>query len=200
LASAPNGSNGNGAARVNWRAAKAYYLALPEERRSYAAVARRFGVSDVRVGQIAKRDGWAKAVEEIQAIEEREIQRVLRRELRNRAERISRTLEVYDRVSDLALELLPLDESGEIDVTRIRELPSLDALLGKMPGLFRMAELAAGEATDRVAISDVPPVLVAFARIAVLNADADRRGEVMRELEAASAGLVALSAGAEAAA
>lgn len=198
-ASEPNG-NGNGSQRkLNRAAARAYWLALPEERRTFVAVARRFGVSDRRISQVAKADRWNEALEEAQRIEEGEMMRVLRREIRSRAERLGRTLRLYDAANDLALELLPLNEDGSIDRTKLEGL-DLSDLLAKMPGLFRMAELAAGEATDRVAISDVQPVLVAFARIAVLNAPAERRGDVMELLEAASAGLVQIGAGSEAAA
>lgn len=185
---------GNGR-KVNRGVIRAYWLALPEPRRTFTAVADRFGCSDVRVGQIAREDGWAKLLEEHEAAEAREMQKALVREVRRRArsrvDRLLSTLELYDRVNDVALDALPIGEDGKIIAGELR----LESLLASMPGLFKMAELAAGEATDRVAIADVQPVLVAFARIAVLRAPAADRGEVMRELEAASAGLVVLEAG-----
>lgn len=184
--------------RINWQAARAYFLALPENKRSYKAVADKFKVTRERVGQVAKADGWYEALEAVQEAEEREIMRVVRRELRNRAERIARTLDLYDRAADLTLELLPVTATGEIDLLRMREqgieLPTLDSLLGRIPGLFKMAELAAGEATDRVEVTEVQPVLVAFARIAVLNAPPAERGRVLAELEQASAGILELEA------
>jgi hypothetical protein len=182
--------------KVNWQAAKAYFLALPVERRTFKAVAERFKVSDVRVGQIAKRDRWGEDVLRLDEEQERATWSKLRRELRSRADRVARTLELYDRANDLALELLPVREDGSIDVEKLGAgAPTLEQILRRIPGLFRMAELAAGEATDRVQIADVQPVLSAFARIAVLEAAPERRAEVMRLLEAASAGLVALPSG-----
>lgn len=178
------------AKRTNWIAARAYYLALPVERRTFAEVARRFQVSDVRVGQVARSQGWA---EEAGKLEERVERRALTMLVRNRAERLARTLEIYDRAADLALASIPLTDKGEIDVKALGDSrPKLEALFSSMPGLFKMAELAAGEATDRVAISELQPVLIAFAKIAVVHAPAERRGDVIRELEAASAGLVTL--------
>lgn len=173
--------------RVNWTAAKAWYLALDQDRRTLKAVADRFKVSDSRVSQVAARDGWAAAAEDV----DRRVQRrAVTSLVRNRAERLARALEVSDRATDLALAMLPLDQAGQLDPAKVANLPRVDQLLEKIPGLFRMAELAAGEATDRLEVAQVQPVLVAFARIAVLNAPADRRGDVMRELQAASAGLV----------
>lgn len=181
--------------RISRTAARAYWLALPEERRSYKAVAERFHVSDVRIGQIARADDWPKALAELQTqadrIERQELAKELRRLARNRAERLGRTLEAYDRLNDLLLERIPIGEDGLVDVDQVREL-KLETLITGLPGLFKMAELAAGEATDKVAIADVHPVLISFARIAVLRAPAEERGEVMRELESAAAGLIAL--------
>jgi hypothetical protein len=179
------------AKRTNWSAARAYFLALPPERRTFAEVSRRFQVSDVRVGQVARSQGWVEAAGEI---DERVERRAITMLVRNRAERLARTLEVADRYTDLVLGQIPLKADGSVDVAAIPKeaLGRIDQVVEKMPGLFKMAELAAGEATDRVAISELQPVLVAFARIAVVNAPAELRGEVIRELEAASAGLVTL--------
>lgn len=196
MADKPSEPKSNGA-RVNWAAARAFWLALPEEIRTFKRVGDRFGVSGERVGQIARRDGWAKRLEELQRVEARELDKALEREVRkrarSRADRLLSTLEAYDRVNDLVLDALPLDGNGKIDLKAVGEL-RLESLLSAMPGLFKMAELAAGEATDRVAIADVQPVLVAFARIAVIRAPAADRGHVWRELEQAAAGLVELEA------
>lgn len=179
--------------RTNWQAARAYYLALPLTKRTFAEVGRRFQVSDVRVGQVARSQGW---VEEAAKVDERIEKRAISLLVRNRAERLARTLEVADRYTDLVLAQIPLDANGQIDVSKIpaEALGRIDQVVEKMPGLFKMAELAAGEATDRVAIAELQPVLVAFAKIAVVHAPPEKRGEVIRELEAASAGLVTLEA------
>lgn len=183
---------------TDWKVARAFYLGLPAQTRTLKAVADRFGVSDVRVSQVAKRDRWTEAAlerdrEEAQAEaaeESRLMREVVRRRARTRADRLAATLEVYDRVADVALELLPLDKEGRVKPGEA----NLERIVSALPGLFRMAELAAGEATDRVAIAEVQPVLAAFARVAILAAPAERRGDVLRELQAASAGLVELPA------
>lgn len=175
---------------TNWQVAKAYYLGLPRERRSFAEVARKFKVSDVRVGQVARAAGWP---ETAAAVDERVERRAVTMIVRSRAERLARTLELYDRAADATLKMLPLDANGDVDVKALEKAkPKLEALLSGMPGLFKMAELAAGETTDRVAIAEIQPVLIAFAKIAVVHAPAETRGQVIRELEAASAGLVRL--------
>lgn len=178
--------------RISWAAALAYWLALPEDRRTYRAVADRFLISEARVGQVAKRDGWLKTLERIETealVEtEKEVRRRISRLARSRADRISSTLELFDRANDLALAQLPLTEAGEIDLDAIGDV-ALDKILERMPGLFRMAELAAGEATDRVHVSEVQPVLLAFARIALLDRG-DERERILGMLTAASSGLV----------
>lgn len=179
---------GNG---TNWQVAKAYFLAMPPNKRSFAAVSRRFKVSDARVGVVARSGGW---VEEAEKADRRAEKRAVTMIVRNRADRLVRTLEIYDRSTDLALQILPLDAKGAIDVKKIdpSKMPRIDQVLEKLPGLFRMAELAAGEATDRIALSELQPVLIAFAKIAVVNARPEDRGQVVRELEQASSGLVSL--------
>src|SRR3954452_9854208 len=124
--------------RINWPAARAYFLALPAARRTYAEVARRFKCSDVMVGQIAKREGWR---EQAEKIERRIEQRAITEIVRNRAERLARTLSVFDRASDLTLALLPIDEkTGELDPSKMADAkPKLESLLSSMPGLFKMA-------------------------------------------------------------
>lgn len=193
------GENGSAPKRrINWAAARAYWLALPPEQRLFVKVAERFGVSPARVGQVARRDDWLKAAADLEQEEERvemaEIRKVVTARARSRGERLAKTLEIYDRANDLGLELLPLGEDGEIDLAAIAESPSLEQMLGRLPRLFRMAELAAGEATDRVTIAEIQPILVALGRVAIRNCLPERRSEVVRELEEATAGLLALPA------
>lgn len=190
--------NGNGH-RINWAAARAYWLALEPEKRSYQAVAERFGVTRQRVGQVARANGWPKALEELEELEEktemREIRRAIVARARSRGERVARTLELYDRASDLGLELLPLTDAGELDLAAIAEIPNLDTMLQRLPALFRMAELAAGEATENVAIVEIQPILIALSRVAIRNAPAERREAVLGELEEAMGGLLTIEAG-----
>lgn len=181
---------------ISWAAAKAYWLALPAERRTFKAVADRFHVSAARVGQIATRDGWQKTLDELELEgvreAEQEVRRQFRRLARPRAERIANTLELYDRALDLAIGQIPLTADGKIDVEAIAKLGDrpLDRLLERMPGLFRMAELASGEATDRIHVAEVQPVLLAFARIALLDRPPEERERILGMLTAASSGLV----------
>lgn len=183
---------------TNRKAALAYWLALPHEKRSHLAVAQRFGVSRQRIQQIATEDEWSKRLDELEEAEAaeamRDVRRAVRRQARSRAERIAQTLEAYDRSNDLLLGLLPIKADGTIDekaLDRLGDRP-LDRLLGHLPGLHRMAELAAGEATDRLAVTEVQPVLIAFAKIAVFHAPPEERPAVMRELADASSGLIPL--------
>lgn len=182
--------NGNGR-HVNWAAARAYFLALPTEHRTFKAVAEKFHVTPARVGQIAKRDSWLKARDELEELEVAETEKVIRKRVlelaRDRATRIVRVVELVDRVNDVALQKLKVGEDGAITVEGELEL---EKILSTMPGLVRMAELVSGEATDRVHVSEVQPVLVAFAQIAVRYAPAEERDRVVVELEQASAGLL----------
>lgn len=181
---------------ISWAAAKAYWLALPADRRTFRAVAARFNVSAARVGQIAARDNWQKTLDEVESSElvkaEQEVRRQVRKLVRSRADRIANTLELYDRALDLAIAQVPLTADGTIDVDAISKLGDrpLDRLLERMPGLFRMAELAAGEATDRIHVSEIQPVLLAFARIALLDRPDGERERILGMLTAASSGLV----------
>lgn len=184
--------------KIDWTIARAWYLALPMDKRTFASVASRFGVSRSQVSRRAGEEGWdAVARDADRRVERRALERVIR----SRADRLARTIEVYDRANDLAAQLLPIDEAtGLIDVGKIEAMPRVDQILEKLPGLFRMAELAAGEATDRVAVAEVQPVILAIARIAIMRAPADERGSVLREIEAATAGLVQIGPGTEVAA
>lgn len=166
---------------TNWAAAKAYYLALPRHRRTKRAVAKRFGVSDARVGQVARLEHWDRDADSVDERTERRTTTLL---VRSRAEREARYLEIVDLAADLTIELFERDQPG----------PTLEQMLKRMPGLAKIERLVAGEATDRVDIADVQPVLIAFARIAVVHARPEARRDVVQALEAVSSGLVQLDA------
>jgi hypothetical protein len=52
---------------LDWERAYAFYAALPGERRSYAAVAERFGVSVRTVEKHGRQEGWRQRVRELEA-------------------------------------------------------------------------------------------------------------------------------------
>jgi hypothetical protein len=178
------------------KVALAYWLALPAERRTFQAVADRFRVDRSRISQIAKRDSWRDRLDELELEgirdAERKVRETARRLALSRAQRIGNVLELFDRANALALSQIPLKPDGTVDLDALVELGDrpLDRLLERMPGLFRMAELAAGEATDRIHVTEIQPVLLAFARIALLDREPGERERILGMLTAASSGLV----------
>ena len=179
-------TNGN-RPTTNWAAAKAFWLALPPEHRTYLAVAERFGVTRGRVSQVAARDGWP---DTLAGIERRAEQRVVAGAVRTQADRIARTLELGDRLVDLGLQRVTLTADG----VTVDDLAT-DQLLRRIPGVVKLGELLAGRATASVEISEVQPVLIAVFQVAIT---AGREGwpaeRTLAALKDATAGLVALGA------
>src|SRR5690242_15407315 len=83
--------------RVDWGAAKAFYVALGPTERSLARVHREFGVSEVTVQKWAKRDGWEAAAAEADA---QAGQVALDRAVRTRSERTEAVLKLVDEYLD----------------------------------------------------------------------------------------------------
>lgn len=153
---------------VDWAEAEAFYLAAAPTERTFAHVARRFKVSDVRVGQVARDRRWKeKALEVDRLADEASITLAVR----TRSARIKKTLGVIDRMLDRytanvnALELKPSD----------------------LPQLVKLAELLVGEPTDRVEVSIVRRVFALLVERAGRFVPAEQRPAFlveMRELEA----------------
>jgi hypothetical protein len=139
--SKPDGKRRNGPGSVDWETAEAFYLGLDPPRRLQRVV-EKFSVSRVSVGKQAKARKWRDKAAEIDA---QVAAGAMRRVRRSRAERVQKVLELVDSVVD-----------GFTD-DRL-----LEAKVSDLPALVKLAELLEGEATDRVDIRKVQPVIVAF--------------------------------------
>lgn len=126
--------------RTDWGAAKALYIQLGPDVRSYVEVSRRLRVSSVTVRKYAKRDQWVKAAADADANAAR---KALAGARRSREERVTKMLKIVDRAFDRF--------EDDIDV--------LDLRLADLPHLGKFAELLEGEATDRVSFGELQEAL-----------------------------------------
>ncbi len=139
----PSGPN----PRVDWEAAKAFYIALPAEERSYTRISAQFGVSEVSVGKWARRQDWpAQAAEADRKAGEKAVARIVR----SRAERIVAYTSLVDDYVDAVAAKLKTDD--------------LDVKAADLPGLVKTAELLLGEPTDRIQVSQLQPLLDSYDR------------------------------------
>jgi hypothetical protein len=153
--------------RIDWAAARTVFVSDPT--RSFAKVARRFGVSDVAVRNHAKREGWEDAARKF----DRDVEdRALRAAVKTRDRHVLDATRARDLAFDLAIE-------GMVAKT-------LDVKLADLPAIGKYVELLTGEATDRVELGEVREfVSVLFVRVLPLIEPA-RRGELvalLHELE-----------------
>lgn len=125
--------------RIDWIAARQLYLDLEGER-TFAAVAKHFGVSDVAVGNRARREDWKRAAREY---DERTADELAAKRVRTRAARVAQSLRIVDKLLDRV----------EVDVD------VLDLKVSDFPALVKTAELLEGQATDRIALGEIQPVL-----------------------------------------
>jgi hypothetical protein len=133
-------------ARIDWGAAKAFFVAMNPPR-TRAAVARRFNVSVAAVRNHATAEGWddAAAAADMQAAE-----KALRRAVKTREQRVEAVLRITDRLID------HFDEN--IDSKAV------DADFGDLERMAKLTELLTGEATDRLSLSEVQGALVIVMR------------------------------------
>ena len=161
--------------RVDWDAARAFYVALGPEHRTYARVAAEYHVSEHTVGKWAKRQDWpAVAAKADNAAAEKALAKSVR-----------------------SLELRQLDTIRVADKARATVLADdvvLDpnVALRVLPRLATIEQLIGGEATGRIEVSEVTAVLSTVFVIAGRYVPADRRAEFMRELDEALGGLLEL--------
>lgn len=129
-------------ARIDWGAALAFFVAL-DPPRTRAAVARQFGVSEAAVRKHATDEGWddVAAEADMQAAEH-----ALAKAVKTREQRVSALLRITDRLIDY------VDENLE---AKAAEATFLD-----VERMAKLSELLLGEATDRVAASEVQHALV----------------------------------------
>lgn len=131
-------------ARIDWAAARAFYVAL-DHPRTFVAVARRFGVSDTAVRQHATAEGWAELAA---GIDRQAGERALARAVKTREQRAEAILRLTDRLVDHFAD-------DEQFVAKAAEASFLD-----VERMVKLTELLLGEATDRVATSEVQQAFV----------------------------------------
>lgn len=160
-------SNRDGKAphRIDWQAAEEFYLSL-DPPRVLQRVVEKFAVSRVSVGRQAKQRKWREKAERLDAAA---VAGVTRRIQRTREQRITKVLGLVDSAID--------GFDAQLDA-KIAE-----AKLSDLPALVKLTELLEGEATDRVDVTRVQPLIAAFVvKVAVL-VPADRDGELSAVLD-----------------
>ncbi|RDI73292.1 hypothetical protein Gocc_2892 [Gaiella occulta] len=165
--------------RVDWGRAKARYVTLGPDERSYARISREFAVSEVTVRKWAKRDGWLEAAADA---DNRAASEALRAAVRSLADRNTRTVLATDRLRDIVL-----DPATEIDP---------NVAVRALPRYAHLEQLIEGQATNRVEITDVQAIVSAVFVVAGRFVPSDRRDDFMRALDDALGGLVAVDQGA----
>jgi hypothetical protein len=166
---------------VDWTAAFAYYASVDRHLRSYRDVGRRFGVSDTRVRQIAHRDNWQERARELDRRASREVEK---RVVKDRARRITETLELIDLARSELHERL---RAGDAELR-----------LADLPALVKLESLLEGEATARVEIFEVKVVLSSFLGVAMRYVPRSEQRAFLAEAESAAGGMLELSPAAEA--
>lgn len=178
MAANPNGNRPT----ISRAAAKAYWLALPVEKRTYRAVAARFGVTPARITQIAREDGWQ---DTLARIDREVVKRAERDALRTQLELVAEQRKIAARLQDRTHQLFDDDTTL-----------TLDQALRRLPAILRVDQLLSGEATDRVDRAEVTSVIVSLSQVAVI---AGREGwppeRTLAALREATVGLVALTEG-----
>lgn len=139
----------------DWDAARAFYVALGPQERTYRRVAAEFSVSETSVKRWAKRQDWPAVAA---AADAQVAEKAMARVVRTRTQRVEKYLGFVDRYVDTADTKLV---AGDLEVRA-----------GDLPGLVKTAELLVGEPTDRIQISALQPLLDAY----------DEALEALREL------------------
>jgi hypothetical protein len=147
--------------RIDWDAAFAYFCSDPTT--TFTGVARQFHVSHTAVCKHAKRDNWN---DQRAKLLDQAANGALQRVRRTRQERIQKVLELVDTVVE-----------GFTD-ERLAE-----AKVSDVPALVKLAELLEGEATDRVDIRRVQPVIVAFVTRVARHVPKDAQTEFAADLD-----------------
>lgn len=129
--------------RADWGAAKARFVELGPQERTFLRIAREFSVSTVTVRKHAHRDGWLAAAEEADAAA---AQAALAGAIKTRAQRVQDILKITDRL---------VDHFIEEAASKAAEASYLD-----LERMMKLAELVEGEATDRFSFAEVQSTLV----------------------------------------
>lgn len=166
--------------RIDWGAAKARYVALGADGRSYLRIAREFKVSEVTVRKWARRDSWVAAAA---AADAKSAAKELAKAQRTIEQRNARTVELTEALRDRAIEKL-----DEVDP---------NVAVRALPRYLTLEQLLAGEATSRpeLELGEVQAIVMAVFTVAGRFVPAERREEFLRELDAAVGGLAVLDGG-----
>lgn len=168
--------------RVDWDAARAFYVALGQGTRTFGLVAAKFSVSDVSVRKWARRQEWDRVAAEA---DNRAAERALAAADRTLEQRNRETIRVANKVRDTVLA-----DAVELDP---------NVALRVLPRLATLEQLIGGAATSRVELSEVTSVLNAFYVVTGEFVPIELRGEWLLRLDEALGGLLQLEAGDEAA-
>ncbi len=134
----------SGRRRFDYDAAFALYIDQGHSR-SYAQVARHFGVSEGAVRRVGNREGWS---ERLAKLEAQVAVRLEREAVRSIEQRQRQNILVANKCRDTVL-----DPAVELD-------PSV--ALRVLPRLAHLEQLYAGEATNRVEVAEIRPLIDAY--------------------------------------
>ncbi len=165
--------------RIDWGAAKAFYVTLDTTERSFARVAREYRVTALTVRKHAHREGWVELAAKLDASG---AAKALANAVRTIEERNARTVKLTEGLRDRAIEKL-----NEIDP---------NVAVRALPRYLPIEQLIAGEATSRIEIGDVNALVNAVftvsARWVISELPvAERKAGFERDLDEALGGLVA---------
>jgi hypothetical protein len=142
--------------RIDWGAAMAAFVAM-DPPRTFAAVARQFGVSDVAVRKHAKDEGWEQAAADADS---RAAAKALERAGKTREERTAQLLRIYDQAADRVELAIKVDDKGHAVLDD-------DVVFAKFPELHRLYRLETEQATDHVALAEVQAGLRTSMQVAI---------------------------------
>jgi len=134
----------SGRRRFDYDAAFALYIDQGHGR-SYAQVARHVGVSEAAVRRVGNREGWS---ERLTKLEAQVAEKLEREAVRSIEQRQRQNILVANKCRDTVL-----DPSVELD-------PSV--ALRVLPRLAHLEQLYAGEATNRVEVAEIRPLIDAY--------------------------------------
>ncbi len=164
--------------RVDWDAARAYYVALGQGTRTYALVAAKMGCSETSVRKWARRQEWERVAAEA---DNRAAEKALAASEKTLEQRNRDTIRVAEKVrSTILAEEAMLDPNVALRV---------------LPRLSTLEQLIGGAATGRIEVSEVTAVLSTVFVIAGRYVPVEHREAFMREIDVALGGLVELDPG-----
>lgn len=169
--------------RVDWDAARAYYVALGQGTRTYPAVAAKFSVSVTTVGKWARRQEWDVLAAKV---DNEAAERALAKSVRSLELRNIDNIRVAEKARGTIL-----DPDVKLDP---------NVALRVLPRLATIEQLIAGEATGRIEVSEVTSVLSAFyvvtgAFLVEMGVKPEDRAVWISRLDTALGGLVELGSG-----